>query len=98
MYGNKNVSINKLKNLIKEVYDSSGLKENFTNHNGKRTWLVQLSCTFHEKNEQEIMARIGHRSEKCTACIKSFVMCASCETTFIAASLLPDIFCDKSRK
>jgi hypothetical protein len=54
------VGINKLKTFMKVICDAGGLKGNFTNHSGKRTCATQLYMSGVE--EQEIMARTGHRS------------------------------------
>jgi hypothetical protein len=47
---------------MKEITCKAGLEGNFTNHSGKRTCATQL---YHAGiDEQEIMSRTGHRSEK----------------------------------
>ena len=48
--------------MIKVICDRAGLKGNFTNHSGKRTCATQLYIA--GVDEQEIMARTRHRSEK----------------------------------
>ena len=61
-YGNQPVGINKLKSMIKIICSRAGLVGNFTNHSGKRTCATQLYMA--GVDEQDIMARTGHRSEK----------------------------------
>ena len=54
------VCVNKLATLNKSMYTKAGLKENFSNHSGKRTCATSL---FHEGfDEQMISSRTGHRS------------------------------------
>jgi len=61
-YGNQTVGVNKLKTMMKEIASRAELQGNFTNHSGKRTCATQLYMS--GIDEQEIMARTGHRSEK----------------------------------
>lgn len=56
------VGINKLNNIIKVICSRAGLVGNCTNHSGKRTCATQLYMA--GVDEQEIMRRTGHRSEK----------------------------------
>ncbi|KAK3102881.1 hypothetical protein FSP39_014619 [Pinctada imbricata] len=56
------LGVNKIKNLMKVICDKAGLVGNFTNHSGKRTCATQLYLA--GVDEQEIMGRTGHRSEK----------------------------------
>lgn len=48
--------------MMKEMCAAGGLKGNFTNHSGKRTCATQMYLS--GIDEQEIMSRTGHRSEK----------------------------------
>lgn len=61
-YGEQPIGINKLKNFMKIICERGGLKGNYTNHSGKRSCATQLYIA--GVDEQEIMARTGHRSEK----------------------------------
>jgi len=61
-YGNQVLGINKLKRIIKIVCQRAGLQGNFSNHSGKKTCATQLYTA--DIDEQDIMARTGHRSEK----------------------------------
>lgn len=61
-YGEQPIGINKLKNFMKIICERGGLKGNYTNHSGKRSCATQLYMA--GVDEQEIMARTGHRSEK----------------------------------
>lgn len=61
-YGTHALGINKLKSMMKEMCAAGGLKGNFTNHSGKRTCATQMYLS--GIDEQEIMSRTGHRSEK----------------------------------
>jgi len=61
-YGNQVVGVNKLKNMMKVICSRGGLQGNYTNHSGKRTCATQLYMA--GVDEQEIMRRTGHRSEK----------------------------------
>lgn len=61
-YGTQALGINKLKSMMKEMCAAGGLKGNFTNHSGKRTCATQMYLS--GIDEQEIMSRTGHRSEK----------------------------------
>lgn len=61
-FGNQIVGVNKLKTMMKEITDRAGLKGHFTNHSGKRSCATQLYMA--GIDEQEIMQRTGHRSEK----------------------------------
>lgn len=61
-YGQQVVGVNKLKNMVKIICSRAGLSGNFTNHSGKRTCATQLYMA--GVDEQEIMRRTGHRSEK----------------------------------
>jgi len=61
-YGNQVLGINKLKRIIKIVCQRAGLQGNFSNHSGKKTCATQLYTA--GIDEQDIMARTGHRSEK----------------------------------
>lgn len=61
-YGEQNVGVNKLKGMMKAICQRGGLRGNFSNHSGKRTCATQLYNAGIE--EQEIMGRTGHRSEK----------------------------------
>lgn len=61
-YGNQPIGVNKLKTMMKTIAEKSGLEGNFTNHSGKRTCATQLYLA--GIDEQEIMKRTGHRSEK----------------------------------
>ncbi|XP_062606633.1 uncharacterized protein LOC134268405 [Saccostrea cucullata] len=59
-YGEQPIGINKLKNFMKIICERGGLKGNYTNHSGKRSCATQLYMA--GVDEQEIMARTGHRS------------------------------------
>ena len=61
-YGDQVVGVNKLKNMMKIICERGGLKGNYSNHSGKRTCATQLYMA--GVDEQEIMSRTGHRSEK----------------------------------
>lgn len=61
-YGEQPVGVNKLKNLMKIICKRGGLEGNYSNHSGKRTCATQLYMA--GVDEQEIMLRTGHRSEK----------------------------------
>lgn len=56
------VGVNNLKTIIKVICARGGLKGNNTNYSGKRTCATQLYMA--GVDEQEIMERTGHRSEK----------------------------------
>ena len=56
-YGNQVIGVNKHKNMIKVIWAHAELPGNYTNHSGKRTCVTGV-------DEQEIMQRTGHRSEK----------------------------------
>ncbi|CAC5413268.1 unnamed protein product [Mytilus coruscus] len=60
-YGNQPLGINKLKSFMKVICTKAGLSGYFTNHSCKRTCATQLYNT--GVDEQEIMARTGHRSQ-----------------------------------
>jgi hypothetical protein len=59
-FSKQNISVNRLKNLMKEMCNKAGLEENFTNQSGKRTCATQLYQS--GLDEQQIMSRTGHRS------------------------------------
>ena len=61
-YGNQVIGVNKHKNMIKVIWAHAELPWNYTNHSGKRTCVTQLYMA--GVDEQEIMQRTGHRSEK----------------------------------
>ena len=61
-FGNQPVGVNKLKNMMKVICTRAGMKGNYTNHSGKRTCATQLYLA--GVDEQDIMSRTGHRSEK----------------------------------
>ena len=61
-YGNQVIGVNKHKNMIKVIWAHAELPGNYTNHSGKRTCVTQLYMA--GVDEQEIMQRTGHRSEK----------------------------------
>lgn len=61
-YGNQLVGVNKLKLMVKVTCKKAGLQGNHSNHSGKCTCATQLYMA--GVNEQEIMRRTGHRSEK----------------------------------
>ena len=61
-YSEQIVGMNKLKNMMKVICHRAGLIGNYTNHSGKRTCATQLYMA--GVDEQEIMSRTGHRSEK----------------------------------
>lgn len=61
-YGNQLVGVNKLKSMMKVICKKAGLEGNYSNHSGKRTCATQLYMA--GVDEQEIMRRTGHRSEK----------------------------------
>ncbi|XP_062602127.1 zinc finger MYM-type protein 2-like [Saccostrea cucullata] len=61
-FGTQALGMNKLKSMMKEMCAAGGLTGNFTNHSGKRTCATQMYLS--GIDEQEIMARTGHRSEK----------------------------------
>ena len=61
-YGDQVVGVNKLKNMMEIICERGGLKGNYSNHSGKRTCATQLYMA--GVDEQEIMSRTGHRSEK----------------------------------
>jgi integrase len=61
-YSNQVLGINKLKTIIKIVCQRAGLQGNFSTHSGKKTCAKQLYTA--GIDEQDIMARTGHRSEK----------------------------------
>lgn len=65
-YGEQPVGVNKLKHFMKTICDKAGLKGNYSNHSGKRSCATSLYQA--GIDEQEIMSRTGHRSEK--ACRK----------------------------
>ena len=48
--------------MIKVIWAHAELSGNYTNHSGKRTCVTQLYMA--GVDEQEIMQRTGHRSEK----------------------------------
>ncbi|CAC5385195.1 unnamed protein product [Mytilus coruscus] len=60
-YGNQPLGINKLKSFMKVICTKAGLSGYFTNHSCKRTCATQLYNA--GVDEQEIMARTGHRSQ-----------------------------------
>ncbi|MCW4264426.1 MAG: tyrosine-type recombinase/integrase [Candidatus Thiodiazotropha endolucinida] len=60
-YSTQPVGVNKLRTFMKEIAKKGGLNGNYTNHSGKRTCATQLYNAGIQ--EQEIMARTGHRSE-----------------------------------
>ncbi|XP_033754046.1 uncharacterized protein LOC117337262 [Pecten maximus] len=68
-FGNQPVGVNKLRNLMKIICARAGLSGNYTNHSGKRTCATQLYIA--GVDEQEIMNRTGHRSEKAVRKYKS---------------------------
>ncbi|XP_033733613.1 uncharacterized protein LOC117322782 [Pecten maximus] len=68
-FGNQPVGVNKLRNLMKIICAGAGLSGNYTNHSGKRTCATQLYIA--RVDEQEIMNRTGHRSEKAVRKYKS---------------------------
>ena len=59
-YSSQPVGVNILDTFMKEIANKGGLKGNFTNHSGKRTCATSLYTS--GIDEQEIMARTGHRS------------------------------------
>ncbi|XP_062598710.1 zinc finger MYM-type protein 3-like [Saccostrea cucullata] len=61
-YGAQVVGVNKIKTFMKIICKKGGLVGNFTNHSGKRTCASQLYST--GMDEQAIMERTGHRSER----------------------------------
>jgi len=61
-YGTQPIGINKLKTMMKCICDRAGLVGTYSNHSSKRTCATQLYLS--GIDEQEIMARMGHRSEK----------------------------------
>lgn len=61
-YSEAVVGINKLKTFVSFMCKKAGIEGNFTNHSGKRTCATMLFDA--GIDEQEIMSRTGHRSEK----------------------------------
>ncbi|XP_033762112.1 LOW QUALITY PROTEIN: uncharacterized protein LOC117343738 [Pecten maximus] len=68
-FGNQPEGVNKLRNLMKIICARAGLSGNYTNHSGKRTCATQLYIA--GVDEQEIMKRTGHMSEKAVRKYKS---------------------------
>lgn len=61
-YGEAVVGVNKIKTFMSTICQKAGIQGNFTNHSGKRTCATSLYDA--GIDEQEIMSRTGHRSEK----------------------------------
>ena len=61
-YSEAVVGINKLKTFVSTMFKRAGIEGNFTNHSGKRTCATMLFDA--GIDEQEIMSRTGHCSEK----------------------------------
>lgn len=61
-YSEAVVGVNKLKTFVATMCKKAGIEGNFTNHSGKRTCATMLFDA--GIDEQEIMSRTGHRSEK----------------------------------
>lgn len=61
-YSEAVVGINKIKTFMATICKKAGIEGNFTNHSGKRTCATSLYDA--GIDEQEIMARTGHRSER----------------------------------
>ncbi|XP_061170287.1 uncharacterized protein LOC133179582 [Saccostrea echinata] len=61
-YGTQALGINKLKSMMKEMCAAGCLTGSFTNLSGKRTCATQMYLS--GIDEQDIMTRTGHRSEK----------------------------------
>ena len=54
--------------MIKVIWAHAELSVNYTNHSGKRTCVTQLYMS--GVDEQEIMQKTGHRSEKSVRSIR----------------------------
>ena len=61
-YGEQPVGINKIKRFMDTIAKKAGLQGKFSSHSGKRTCATALYQA--GVDEQEIMSRTGHRSEK----------------------------------
>lgn len=49
-YDTQALGINKFKSMTKKMYSAGGLKDNFTNHSGKRTCATQMYLSGRTRN------------------------------------------------